>query len=101
MIRPRREHEQRLDDRRHRLAKDGLAQPLGEIRAARLAGDDHVHALGAYGVGDELDVARLACAVDALQRDKPHRFFSWYLVTARLCSWTERENWLVPLPRDT
>src|SRR5436190_6297433 len=94
-------HEQRFEHWRHALAENHFAKLLGEIGAAGFARDDDVRSLCAYGVGDELDVARLACAVDALQRDKPHRFFSWYLVTARLCSWTERENWLVPLPRDT
>ena len=98
----RREHEQRLEDRRHRLGEDRLPQALGELRAAGLARHDDVRALRAHRVGDEFDVGRFAGAVDAFQRQELHRPpRSWYFVTARLCSSIERENWLVPSPRET
>ena len=72
MVRARRKHEERLEDRRHRLGEDRLAQPLGEIRAARLARDDDVRRLGADRIGNEFDVRRLAGAVDALEGDELH-----------------------------
>ena len=72
VIGARREHEERLEDRRHRLGEERLAQPLGEIGAAGLARHDHVRALRAHRIGDELDMARLAGAVDAFQREEFH-----------------------------
>jgi hypothetical protein len=58
----------------HRLLEDRLAQVLGEIGAAGLAGDDRAPAgSGGDRVRDELQVGRLARAVDTLQGDESPR----------------------------
>ena len=98
------EDEQGADDGLHALFQHGLSDLLGELGAAGLARDDDVATAGAERVGDELDVRRLAGAVDSFERHelaaRTHRL-SWYLVTARLCSAKLRENWLEPSPRET
>src|SRR5258706_5117146 len=104
VVRARGEDEQRLDRGAERLLEHGLADALGEIGAAGLAGLYDVPSLGGDRVGDELEMRRFPGAVDAFQGDEPaslaHRL-SWYLVTARLCSPMLRENWLEPSPRET
>jgi hypothetical protein len=50
VVAARREHEQGLAHAVHRAVQHELAQLLGELGAARLAGDDHAAAGGAQGV---------------------------------------------------
>src|SRR4051812_2899655 len=105
VVRPRGEQEQGFRRRIHRLFEDCLAQPLGQLGAARLARQDDVASAGRKRVGDELHVTRLARAVDAFQGNEAaaHSAYrlSWYFVTARLCSFRFREKWLEPSPRET
>src|SRR5207302_8007125 len=105
MIGARGKQQQRLRERLHRLLQDRFAQLLGEIRAAWLARHDDMVSPRAERIRNELDVGRLARAVDSLQGDElaahAHRPPRWYLLTARLCSSTLREKWLEPSPRET
>ena len=68
VVRTRREDEQRLGHGVERLLEDRPAQVLGQFGAAGLAGDDRMPAgSGGHGIRDELQVRRLARAVDAFQ----------------------------------
>jgi hypothetical protein len=70
-MRARGEDEQRFGERLHRFLEDRLAQPLREVGAARLARDDGMAAGGGrHGIGDELQVRRLARTVDAFEGDE-------------------------------
>jgi hypothetical protein len=74
VVRACREDEQRLGHGVQRLLEDRPAQVLGEIGAAGLARHDRAPAgSGRDGVRDELQVRRLACAVDPLEGDEPPR----------------------------
>src|SRR5216683_3037729 len=70
MIGARGEQQQRLGERLHWMLQDRFAQLLGEIRAAWLARHDYMVSPRAERIGDELDVSRLARAVDSLQGDE-------------------------------
>ncbi len=70
MIGARGEQQQRLGERLHRMLQDRFAQLLGEIRAAWLARHDDMVSPRAERIRNELDVRRLARAVDSLQGDE-------------------------------
>ena len=91
VIAPRSEDEQRFGQRIHRVVQHVCAQLFGQRRAARLSRRHDFRPAGTEPLGKRGDVRRLACAVDALQRDEAtaaQGFFlpgRWYLSTARLC----------------
>ena len=65
MVRARREKQQRFHLGRHGAGKNRLAQPLGELGAARLARLHHVRRFRCDEVGDEFLVGGLARALKA------------------------------------
>src|SRR5258706_15251051 len=104
MLGARREHEERLGLGVHRAVPHQLADLLAGMRTAGLARERGGVAARAHQLAQELEVRRLAGAVDALERDElsaVHHLPSWYFATARLCSSSERVNSWVPSPRAT
>ena len=83
---------------------DALAQALRERgRSVVLTREPG----GTQGIGQRLDMGGFAGTVDAFEADKyaplRHHWLPprWYWLTARLCSSSERLNWLLPSPRAT
>jgi hypothetical protein len=70
MVAPRREHQQRLGQRIHRLAEDHRAQRFGDRRAAGLARAHDLPAAGLEQRFERIDVARFSGAVDAFERQE-------------------------------
>jgi hypothetical protein len=67
---PRREHQQGLGERVHRVVQHQRAQLLGQFGAAGFARADDLGAALAQPLGQCVDVRGLAGAVDALEGDE-------------------------------
>ena len=106
VVAPRREHQQRLGQRVHRLraAPARAAARPAACRPAR-ACRRRCCAARAQALGERLDVGRLAGAVDAFEGDEAaasrRGVLRWYRFTARLCSASVSLNSLLPSPRAT